>query len=882
MQFFDKKHSNSTLAFILILLLMIVISLMYFYNIFRWRNYPDFGYGFRSATGVKIVGLTTANGEKAGLRVGDEIIEINSESYNTIEELRLHMNRELGGKNTYLIERRGQRFAVTVKNIPTGFKGSFARSGFSYLLGLCYMAIGLLVFLMKPHQRSSWIFFLFTSIFGLFLTFIYQLGPTVPLLLENFNMIGYCFTPAVFIHLALSFPEERKLLNRHPYLQLAPHVISLILFVLIRSATPVMAYAPKHWRIIAVVYMAFGVLFFLISCLQLRLTSTSQMVKMRASMILLGFGISASLPIVDLVINAFFQIYIFPNFNYYLPFFVVFPAFLGYSIVKHDLFDIDAIIKRTYGYVLTTGAIAGMYGLFVLVSNLTFGSFEFARSPAFTLIFLLAIVFLFNPIRNRVQRFIDLVFYRLEYNYRETVQKISESTRTLLGLNEIGQSIVATAMGTLFVDSGYVMLQRKKDDAYRCLIRAGEKDIAFARTATEDSKPADAAETSPDAGQAGKPTAATLVMDYGDGVDQTAITESGVSPTEIVLPLDEPFIKLLAQYQKEVTIYDIQEDPFFANQRDSCRQIFDNMDATLIVPLIHEKNLIGMICLGRKKSGKFYRREDINLLNILANQGAIAIENALMLEEVIEKERMEEELNIAKDLQVSMLPLECPQIEGFEIAAFSESAREVGGDFYDFIEISDDQMGLVIGDVTGKSVSGALVMAASRSIFRMLGEEKLTVSESMIRANRRTKRDIKTGMFVALLYAVLGSADKSLTLCSAGQTLPVFRSAASGETKLVETEGDSFPLGILEDAAYEETRLKLEAGDRIVLYTDGIVEAMNEQEELFGFDRLLEVIRKSPAETAETLLEEIKGHVNDFAGTAAQHDDITIIVVQAT
>jgi len=288
-----------------------------------------------------------------------------------------------------------------------------------------------------------------------------------------------------------------------------------------------------------------------------------------------------------------------------------------------------------------------------------------------------------------------------------------------------------------------------------------------------------------------------------------------------------------------------------------------------------------MICLGRKKSGKFYRREDVNLLNILANQSAVAIENALMLEEVIEKERMEEELNIAKDLQVSMLPLECPQIDGFEIAAFSESAREVGGDFYDFIEISDDKLGVVIGDVTGKSVSGALVMSASRSIFRMLGEEKLSVNESMIRANRRTKKDIKTGMFVALLYAVLGSTDKSVTLCSAGQTQPVFRSAASGETRLIETEGDTFPLGILENAAYEDTRLLLKSGDRVVLYTDGIVEAMNEQEELYGFDRLIEIVKTSQTLTAELLLKEIQRKVNEFTGNAPQHDDITIIVIQA-
>jgi sigma-B regulation protein RsbU (phosphoserine phosphatase) len=292
--------------------------------------------------------------------------------------------------------------------------------------------------------------------------------------------------------------------------------------------------------------------------------------------------------------------------------------------------------------------------------------------------------------------------------------------------------------------------------------------------------------------------------------------------------------------------------------------------------------LTGLISLGKKKSGKFYRREDINLLNILANQGAVAIESAMMLEEVIEKERMEEELTIAKDLQVSMLPAVTPQIEGFEIAAFSVSAREVGGDFYDFIDMGADKAGLVIGDVTGKSVSGALVMSASRSVFRMLSEEELSVSQSMMRANRRLKKDVKSGMFVALLFAVLNSRDRTMTLCSAGQTQPVLLSAKTAEASLVETRGDTFPLGILDDAEYEETQLKLEPGDKVVLYTDGIVEAMNEQEDMFGFERLLELVKNSQTQTAESLLEEIKSNVNEFAGSAPQHDDITIIVIQAT
>jgi sigma-B regulation protein RsbU (phosphoserine phosphatase) len=345
---------------------------------------------------------------------------------------------------------------------------------------------------------------------------------------------------------------------------------------------------------------------------------------------------------------------------------------------------------------------------------------------------------------------------------------------------------------------------------------------------------------------------------------------------------DDPLMKILAEEKRELTRYDVLEDPKFSAVSERSAANFEALGASLMIPLIYQDQVVGSLNLGEKKSGKPFNREDVDLLRTLAHQGAVAIENARLFQDNLEKQRMEEELAIGRELQMSMLPTACPEIEDFDIAAFSASAREVGGDFYDFIEISDNKIGIVIGDVTGKSVSGALVMSASRSIFRMLGEDKLAVNESMIRANRRTKKDIKSGMFVALLYAVLESGENCLSLCSAGQTQPVYRSASSGETRLVETRGDSFPLGILDEAEYEETELRLESGDKAVLYTDGVVEAMNDQEEMFGFDRLLEVVKNSKTTTAEDLLNEIKSEVDEFTGSAPQHDDITIIVVQAT
>jgi class 3 adenylate cyclase len=175
--------------------------------------------------------------------------------------------------------------------------------------------------------------------------------------------------------------------------------------------------------------------------------------------------------------------------------------------------------------------------------------------------------------------------------------------------------MMGTALGTLFVDKGYLLLLSKDLLSYECLVEAGEEDVKAHDPAAVTSNPG------PDA----------LPSD-----DELSC---GPEIAELRIPSVDPLINKIAEGAKEVTIYDIEEDPRFEDNRDSYRKTFESMKATLLVPLIHEKRLTGLLALGRKKSGKFYRREDINLLNILTNQGAVAIENARNVEEIVEKER---------------------------------------------------------------------------------------------------------------------------------------------------------------------------------------------------------------------------------------------------
>jgi serine phosphatase RsbU (regulator of sigma subunit) len=857
-----NRRALSMAAFVCIVLVSATTAALSVYNIIKSSEHPDFGFGYLFASGYRVVANVTEPGQAGGIQSGDFILKVNGRTFSSYNEFQKATNQEIGGSNTYLVKRGGHEVEITIRTATRGFRFVLEKNLPPNLVGICFITVGTLVFLMKPHYRVSWIFLLFMCTGGIFTLFLYR--PTqllTPKWLEYIHIFAFAFTPAGFFHLALGFPEETALLRRYPRVQLVPYIIPTVLFTYMISKADTLIKAP-HWCMTAeALYMAAGILFFLAYCLKAALKSASQIAKLRSKVMLIGFGITTLVPFVNFMLGTVSKVRIFPSAVYNALFFIVFPISVGYSIVKHDLFDFDAIIKRTYGYVITTGAVAGLYAIFVFITNQIFGHLAIAQSPLFPLSFVLVVILFFNPIRNRMQRYIDRIFYRLEYDYQETVKKISESMRSLLKLDQISKVMIETVTDVMFVDSGCIFLREEGENVFKC-IRAGGDILAKENGGKIAQNPAGAG--SELARQTGEPPSERR---GGDGV----LPEFSA---------DEPLISRLAETKREVTIYDVQEDSAYRGSRIECKRVFEKTSATLILPLIYEEQLIGLMPLGRKKSGKTYRREDIILLQTLANQGVVAIKNASLVKEVIEKERMEEELAIARDLQMSMLPAACPEIEGFLIAAHCTPAREVGGDFYDFIEMEGGRLGLVLGDVTGKSVSGALVTAASRSILRILSEQEgLGVDQIMVRANRRTKKDIKSGMFVALLLGVIEPERRTLILSNAGQTQPVIFRSRTGEASLLETEGDTFPLGIIEESDYQETRIDLEPGDKVVFYTDGIVEAMNSEQEIFGFDRLIEIVKESGSLSADQLLGEVLSKVKDFVGGAPQHDDITLITL---
>jgi len=302
-------------------------------------------------------------------------------------------------------------------------------------------------------------------------------------------------------------------------------------------------------------------------------------------------------------------------------------------------------------------------------------------------------------------------------------------------------------------------------------------------------------------------------------------------------------------------------------------------DVRLVVPLVSQGELIGMINLGERLSEQEYSADDRQLLNDLAAQAAPAVRVAQLArqqqQEARERERMEQELRVARLIQQTLLPRELPDLPGYEIAAHYQPARAVGGDFYDFLYFEDGKIGIVIGDVTDKGVPAALVMATTRTLLRAAAERLSNPSTVLERVNALLHPDIPPRMFVTCLYALLDPATGRISFANAGHDLP-YRHSASGVEELRAT---GMPLGLMPNMTYEETEVILAPGESLLLHSDGIVEAHNPAGEMFGLARL--EARVAAHQGGIGLIPDLLSELAAFVGDEwEQEDDVTLVLLQ--
>jgi sigma-B regulation protein RsbU (phosphoserine phosphatase) len=300
----------------------------------------------------------------------------------------------------------------------------------------------------------------------------------------------------------------------------------------------------------------------------------------------------------------------------------------------------------------------------------------------------------------------------------------------------------------------------------------------------------------------------------------------------------------------------------------------------IAVPLIYEDKVIGALALESSRVNAFDEYHG-RLIENVANNLSIAVVNARLYSEHVERERqLEREILMARDVQRAMIPDAPPQIKGFDIAARLEPALNLSGDFYDYIPLSPDRMGILIGDVAGKGVRAAMGMAAARSILRSVARRGGGPSRVLRDANLRLHRDLGRQLLLTLVYAVLDAETKTLNYCNAGHNPPLLVKA-SGKWKALKTGG--LLLGVFDKQQYKGETLRLEKGDALFFYTDGLTEAHTPQPDRieFGEARILDFLIEHRHLRASAIIEAFFNRIEEFTTGAHQHDDLTLVVVKA-
>jgi serine phosphatase RsbU (regulator of sigma subunit)/anti-sigma regulatory factor (Ser/Thr protein kinase) len=301
----------------------------------------------------------------------------------------------------------------------------------------------------------------------------------------------------------------------------------------------------------------------------------------------------------------------------------------------------------------------------------------------------------------------------------------------------------------------------------------------------------------------------------------------------------------------------------------------------LTVPLVAQGELIGMLNLGPRLSEQEYSLDDRSLLSSLATQAAPALRVAQLVrqqqEEARQRERLQQELHIARVIQQTLLPRDLPKLPGWQVAAYYRPAREVSGDFYDFLYLPDGRLIVIIADVTDKGVPAALVMATTRAVLRAAAERIVDPGAVLARVNDQLVPDIPENMFVTCLYSVLDPGRRTLRFANAGHGM-AFRRSAEGVSELRAT---GMPLGLMPHMQYEENEVQLDPGDTVLLQSDGLAEAHNERREMFGFPRVKQVMAAHPG--GPDLVDTLVAELERFTASGWLHeDDVTLLAIECS
>ncbi len=496
---------------------------------------------------------------------------------------------------------------------------------------------------------------------------------------------------------------------------------------------------------------------------------------------------------------------------------------IAWSMVRHRFLDANLIARKSILYAVTSGFLLAVYFTIVRQIDALLETVPGFDPTIFQTAMLLLALILFQPVFSWLEETLEKFFLRDRGDHRTLLRRMSGEVLTVLDLDELADKVLNT-------------------------LREGVPARTTVLLVTPRERP-------------------TVVRGFGGGVDLDVIA---------AIPREA-----LAQLLDGVEIVRHQEARPLAEERGLALALDPLLrtEPYLLLPLRHAGEFMGVVALGRKITETRYTPEEVSLLQTLTNQTSVAIKNALLYRENLAKSILEEELAVARRIQRQFLPRSLPRTARLDLAGLNVQSREVGGDYYDLMDAGDGQHLIVIADVAGKGVPAALLASMVQASVRTQSQDRKPVGEMMRLLNRLVYDATPEDRFATCFLARVGGDDISVSFANAGHNFPLLLPAAGGCRPLEE---GGIPLGISPEFLYGENATRLEAGDSLLLYTDGITDARNLAGEDYGEERLVRLAKSLPRSlNAEDLILAVAEDVSRFTGGAEQMDDITLVALKA-
>jgi phosphoserine phosphatase RsbU/P len=720
------------------------------------------------------------------------------------------------------------------------------------LLPLVCLLIGYWVVLAKPSDRNAWLLLILLT-FPSVLTIDTGLATGSSIVLRGFwyNTLQLLAPPALLLF-GVYFPERSRIDQKLPWLKWVV-VVPILAFPLVvipyLYRTFFVGGSGPLWlktiliseRIVNALNLACVLLYLVLTLDKLRSASTED-ARRRLRVLTVGTAIGVGSLLIVFVVLPHFGFKEDSPGRFWIRtvgaiLFMAAPLTLAYVVLVQRAMDVRVILRMGTRYLLAKAFLFALQVVLIAVATwrLLLPVLQKKQPQASdlvgVLVFFALVLILRMGVRKRMQAWLDRKFFREAYNAEVVLNELSDEVRHFTETTPLLETVARRVAETLHINQVAMLLRR------------GE---IF-----------------------------QLQQSIGVTVDGT-----------LTLPAQASAVRYLAATNEPARLYRDDPDAWYLMAGTGERQVLDLVNAELLLPLPGRNRLMGMMALGPKRSEAAYTPADLHLLQTVATQTGLAIEVAELAHslatEAAQRERVNREIEIAREVQERLFPQEMPLLPSATLAGACRPALGVGGDYYDVFDLGEGRTGLAIGDVSGKGISAALLMASLRASLRGVTlDSPRDFAKLMDKVNRLVFEASASNRYATFFFAAFDAKTRRLECVNAGHNPPILlRRGLNGRMETLRLEADGPVVGLLAIAPYTEQSMTLMPGDLLLLYTDGISEAMTHDDEEWGEERLIAAAEKVKDKAACEILREIFDAADAFTAGAPQHDDMTLLVLK--